>query len=83
MINLLVMSCHPRMMNCYIFLTIFRLKIGQYTRISGYFCSDIVFNLSRRMLSEDEIKVLEKGLDFAPIQNKVNELELRKNFVGK
>ena len=32
------------------------------------------------MFSEDEIKVLEKGLDFAPIQNKVNEPELRKDF---
>ena len=32
------------------------------------------------MLSEDKIKVLEKGLDFAPIQNKVNEPELRKDF---
>ena len=49
-------------------------------RISGYFCSDIVFNLSRRVFSEDEIKVSEKGLDFAPIQNKVNEPELRKDF---
>ena len=50
------------------------------TRISGYFCSDTVFNLSHRVLSEDEIKVLEKGLDFAPIQKKVNEPELRKDF---
>ena len=25
-------------------------------------------------------KVLEKGLDYAPIQNKINEPELRKNF---
>ena len=32
------------------------------------------------MLSEDEIKVLGNRLDFAPIQNKVNEPELRKNF---
>ena len=50
------------------------------TKISAYFCSDTVFNLSRRLLSEDETKVLEKGLDFAPIQNKVNEPELRKDF---
>ena len=49
-------------------------------RISGYFCLDTVINLRRRMLSEDKIKVLEKGLDFAPIQNKVNQHELRKNF---
>ena len=50
------------------------------TRISGYFCSDTAFTLSRRVLCEDEIKVLEKGLDFAPIQNKVNEPALRNKF---
>ena len=50
------------------------------TRISGYFCSDAVFNINRRVLSKDEIKVLEKGLNFAPIQKKVNEPELRKDF---
>ena len=49
-------------------------------RIQGFFCSDTVFNLSNRVLSENEIKVLEKGLDFAPIQRKVNEPELRKDF---
>ena len=27
-----------------------------------------------------KLKVLEKGLDFAPIQKKINESELRKNF---
>ena len=42
------------------------------TRISGYLCSNIVFNLSQRVLSKNEIKVLEKGLDFAPIRKKVN-----------
>ena len=26
------------------------------------------------------IKILEKGLDFAPVQRKINELELRSNF---
>ena len=31
-----------------------------------------VFNLSNKVLTEDEIKVLEKGLDFASIQRKVN-----------
>ena len=30
------------------------------SRIRGYFCSDTIFNLSNRVLSEDEIKVLEK-----------------------
>ena len=49
-------------------------------RIKGYFCSDTVFNLSNRVLSDNEIKVLEKGLDFAPIQRKINEPELRRDF---
>ena len=50
------------------------------TRNSGHFCSETFFNLSQRVLSEDETKVLEKELDFAPIQNEVNEPELRKDF---
>ena len=37
------------------------------SRLSGYFCSETIFNLSKRVLTETEIKVLEKGLDFAPI----------------
>ena len=32
-------------------------------RLQGHFCSDTVFNLSNRVLSENEIKVLEKGLE--------------------
>ena len=36
-------------------------------RISGYFCSDTVFNLSKKILTDIEIKVLEKGFDYAPI----------------
>ena len=46
----------------------------------GYFCSDTVFNLRNKVLTEEEIKVLEKGLDFDPIQRKVNEPELRQDF---
>ena len=49
-------------------------------QLQGHFCSDTVFNLSKRVLSEHEIKVLEKGLDFAPIQRKINEPELREDF---
>ena len=49
-------------------------------RLEGHFCSDTVFNLSNRVLSENEIKILEKGVDFAPIQQKTNEPELRKDF---
>ena len=49
-------------------------------RLQGHFCSDIVFNASNRVLSVNEIKVLEKCLDFAPIQQKINETDLRKDF---
>ena len=51
------------------------------SRMKGYFCSDTVFNLGNKVLTEDEIKVLEKGLDFAPIQGKVSEPELRLDFL--
>ena len=50
------------------------------SRMKGYFCSDTVFNLSNKVLTEEEIKVLQKGLDFAPIQRKLNEPELRQDF---
>ena len=49
-------------------------------RLKDYFCPDTVFNLSVKVLSESEIKVLEKGLDFARFQRKVNEPELRTDF---
>ena len=48
--------------------------------IQRYFCLDTVFNLSKKVLSETQIKVMEKGLDFAPIENKIYESELRKSF---
>ena len=44
-------------------------NINVSNRIQGYFCSYIVFNLSKKVLSETEIKELEKGLDFAPIHH--------------
>ena len=34
------------------------------------------------VLTETEIKVLEKGLDYAPIQKITNEPERRKDFYG-
>ena len=46
------------------------------TRFSGYFCSDTVFHLRSEVLMVSEIKVHEKGLDYAPIQSKINESEL-------
>ena len=44
------------------------------------FLLKFVFNLSQRVLSEIEIQVLEKRLDFAPIQKSINGPELRKDF---
>ena len=55
-------------------------KVTIEGRISGCFYSDNVFNLSHRVLTETEIKVLEKGWDYAPIQKKINEPEFRKDF---
>ena len=43
-------------------------------------CNKWVFNLSKKVLTGTEIRVLEKGLDFAPIQKSLNEPELRKYF---
>ena len=53
--------------------------IGSFTedgRLKGFFCSKTVFNLSKKILIEAEIKVLEKDLDFAPIQKTLNEPQL-------
>ena len=49
-------------------------------RLQSSFCSKTVFNLSQKVLSEIEIQVLEKRLNFAPIQKSINEPELRKDF---
>ena len=48
--------------------------------LKGYFSSKSVFNLSKKVLTETEVRVLEKGLDFASIQKSLNEPELRKDF---
>ena len=49
-------------------------------RLQDSFCSKTIFNLSQRVLSDIEVQVLEKRLDFTPIQKSVNEPELRKDF---
>ena len=36
--------------------------------------------MSKKVLTNTEIRVLEKGLDFEPIQYKINEPELRTDF---
>ena len=45
-------------------------------RFSGVFCSITVFNLSHKIPTETEIKVLEKGSDFAPVLRNLNEDQL-------
>ena len=55
-------------------------NLSDESRLSGYFCSDTVFNLIKRLLSETKIKILEKGLDYAPIPRKINEPELKSDF---
>ena len=50
------------------------------SRLSGYFSSETIFNLTNRVLSDAEIRILEKGLDYSPIQRKINEPELRRDF---
>ena len=55
-------------------------SITNSDRMSHYFCSDTVFNLSKKVLPDMEIKILKKGLDYVPIQNKINEPELRRDF---
>ena len=46
-------------------------NINVSNRIQGYFSSDTVFDLSKKVLSETEMKVIPKRLDFAPIQNNI------------
>ena len=49
-------------------------------RLEGDFCSDTAFNVSQKVLTDIEIRILEKGLDFAAIQNNINEPDLRSDF---
>ena len=46
----------------------------------GYFCSNTVFTLSRKVLTDIEIKAIEKRLDFESIQNKIKDPKLRSDF---
>ena len=48
-------------------------------RSTGFFCSKTIFNLNHPVLANGEIKVLERQ-DFAPMQRKINESELKQEF---
>ena len=49
-------------------------------RLNGKFCSELVFNLSKRKLTEFEVSVLEKGLGFAPTPFAINEAKMKTDF---
>lgn len=49
--------------------------VNNINRLSKYFCSDTVFNLTKKVLLYAEMQVLEKGLDYVPIKN----VELRRD----
>ena len=61
---------------------------GRKIKLTGYFCSDTVFDLSKRVLRDVEITILEEDLEpiqnlfkiYAPIQNKINETGLQQDF---
>ena len=55
-------------------------EFTELCRLTGNFVSDTVFNLSNKVLSDTKIRILEKGFDFAPIQNKIDEPKLRRDF---
>ena len=46
-------------------------------RMQGKFVSQNVFNLSDRVLTENEIKVLDKGLNFVPTPEKLDRLQVK------
>ena len=46
-------------------------------RIKGKFVSDNVFNLSRRNITHDELRLLSKGLIFVPTPEKINRWQVK------
>ena len=46
-----------------------RESVTEAKRLKGYFCSKSVFNLSKKVLTETEMRVLEKGLTLHPFKN--------------
>ena len=50
-------------------------------RLKGVFCSNVVFNLSKRKLNSLELDVLGKGLGFVPTPTCINESHLHQDFL--
>ena len=55
-------------------------NFNSQSRLTGYFYSKTVLNLNQKVLSDTEIRILEKSLYYASIQNKVDKSELRQDF---
>ena len=51
-------------------------------RLKGYFCSDVVFNLSHKVLTDLDISVFGKGPGFSPTPGFINEADLGKDFAN-
>ena len=49
-------------------------------RLCEYFCSETIFNLSKQVPTDAEIKVFGKRPDCAPTMKKLNESELTSDF---
>lgn len=48
--------------------------------LRGFFCSDVVFSFSHKVLADLEISVLRKGLGFSPTPTFINKAALRRDF---
>lgn len=46
-------------------------NFNSQSRLTGYFYSKTVLNLNRKVLSDTEIRILEKSLYYASIQNRI------------
>ena len=49
-------------------------------RLRGSFISKKIFNLSKRVLTNTEVQVLEKGLGFVPTPSHIHEADLRSDL---
>ena len=75
-----LMSFHHKMKNSFLFYRIYnRIRHLRLTVVATVLVGISIQTGCSKVLTDTEITILEKGLYFAPIQNKVNEPELRKD----
>ena len=55
-------------------------NITETGRFKCYFCSYVVFNLSRKVLADSEINILDKSLGFVPTSSSINEADVHRDF---